>query len=222
MIYILEDDDNIRKLIVYTLQSHGFKCMDFSKPSQMWSALENHTPDLILLDIILPKEDGMSILKKLRENAKYKSILVIIITAKDTEDDMVKGLDSGADDYITKPFGMMNLISRINALLRRQENYTRRPKIIESGPFVIDISRHTVFLDTVELSLTLKEFDLLAVLIKNKGRVMSREELLNSVWNIDAEIESRTVDVHIRTLRQKLGRYENIIETIRGVGYVIN
>ncbi|MCR4938937.1 MAG: response regulator transcription factor [Treponemataceae bacterium] len=221
MIHILEDDGNIRKLIIYTLQSQNFQCCGFEKPSDFWTALEKEKPELLLLDIMLPEEDGISILKRIRSDDRYKSIPVIMLTAKDTEFDVVTGLDSGADDYVTKPFGMMSLVSRIKAVLRRYEKKGGEAKILTAGPLRIDISKHTVFADDTQIFLTVKEFDLLTLLVENKGHVLRREQLLNSVWNIDAEIESRTVDVHIRTLRQKLGKYEKQIETIRGVGYTI-
>ncbi len=219
MIYILEDDDNIRKLIVYTLRSQNFSCEGFALPSEFWKKMEAEEPKLILLDIMLPEEDGFSILKKIR--AEKRPVPVIMLTAKDTEFDVVAGLDAGADDYVTKPFGMMSLVSRIKAVLRRYEK-SSEPKILKAASVTIDISKHTVFVGDRQVFLTVKEFDLLAILISNRGHVQSREQLLNSVWNINADIESRTVDVHIRTLRQKLGETENIIQTVRGVGYVIN
>ena len=223
MIYLLEDDDSIRKLIDYSLKSQGFDCKSFSLPSDFWKNLEqeDQQPELILLDLMLPQEDGISILKKLRSSSQNSKIPVIILTAKDTEFDVVTGLDSGADDYITKPFGMMTLISRIKAVLRRYDgkSYQSKQKILEADKIKIDITRHTVFSDNKQVFLTVKEFDLLVLLIENRPNVLTREQLLDSIWKIDAEIESRTVDVHIRTLRQKLGDAGNIIETVRGVGY---
>ena len=223
MIYLLEDDDSIRKLIDYSLKSQGFDCKSFSLPSDFWKNLEqeDQQPELILLDLTLPQEDGISILKKLRSNNQTSKIPVIILTAKDTEFDVVTGLDSGADDYITKPFGMMTLISRIKAVLRRYDgkSYQSKQKILEADKIKIDITRHTVFSDNKQIFLTVKEFDLLVLLIENRPNVLTREQLLDSIWKIDADIESRTVDVHIRTLRQKLGDAGNIIETVRGVGY---
>lgn len=223
MIYLLEDDDSIRKLIDYSLKSQGFDCQSFSLPSDFWKNLEQEVqqPELILLDLMLPQEDGISILKKLRSNSQTSKIPVIILTAKDTEFDVVTGLDSGADDYITKPFGMMTLISRIKAVLRRYDGkaYQSKKKILEAGKIKIDITRHTVFSDDKQVFLTVKEFDLLVLLIENRPNVLTREQLLDSIWKIDADIESRTVDVHIRTLRQKLGDSEIIIETVRGIGY---
>ncbi len=222
MIYILEDDDNIRKLINYSLKSQGFEVQDFSLPSVFWSALQTKNPDLLLLDIMLPEEDGISILKKLRSNPKTSTIPVIMLTAKDSEYDVVTGLDSGADDYVTKPFGMMALVSRIKAVLRRYEKSDTHKELLEAGGIKIDENQHTVFAGNQQLFLTVKEFDLLVLLIKNRGNVLTREQLLESVWGLSSEIESRTVDVHIRTLRAKLGEYEKNIETIRGVGYKFN
>jgi len=222
MVYILEDDDNIRKLINYSLKSQGFEVQDFALPSAFWAALQTKNPDLLLLDIMLPEEDGISILKRLRSNPKTSTIPVIMLTAKDSEYDVVTGLDSGADDYVTKPFGMMALVSRIKAVLRRYEKSDSHKELLEAGGIKIDENQHTVFAGNQQLFLTVKEFDLLVLLIKNRGNVLTREQLLESVWGLSSEIESRTVDVHIRTLRAKLGEYEKNIETIRGVGYKFN
>ena len=222
MVYILEDDDNIRKLINYSLKSQGFEVQDFALPSAFWTALQTKNPDLLLLDIMLPEEDGISILKKLRSNPKTSTIPVIMLTAKDSEYDVVTGLDSGADDYVTKPFGMMALVSRIKAVLRRYEKSDSHKELLEAGGIKIDENQHTVFAGNQQLFLRVKEFDLLVLLIKNRGNVLTREHLLESVWGLSSEIESRTVDVHIRTLRAKLGKYEKNIETIRGVGYKFN
>lgn len=219
MIYILEDDDSIRKLIKYPLTSQGFQVEDFSLPSLFWAALEKQRPELLLLDIMLPEEDGISILKKLRVNPETSSIPVIMLTAKDSEYDVVIGLDAGADDYVTKPFGMMALVSRIKAVLRRYEKSDSKKELLEAGGIKLDENRHAVFAGAQQIFLTVKEFDLLLLLMKNQGNVLTREQLLNSVWDLSSDIESRTVDVHIRTLRSKLGDYENNIETIRGVGY---
>lgn len=219
MIFILEDDDSIRKLINYSLKSQGFEVQDFPLPSLFWQALETQTPDLLLLDIMLPEEDGISILKKLRFNPKTSTIPVIMLTAKDSEYDIVTGLDAGADDYVTKPFGMMALVSRIKAVLRRYEKSDSKKEVLEAGGITIDENQHTVFAGSQQIFLTVKEFDLLALLIKNRGNVLTREQLLESIWEVSTDIESRTVDVHIRTLRAKLGEYEKNIETIRGVGY---
>ena len=223
MIYLLEDDDSIRKLIDYSLKSQGFECDSFPLPSKFWTSMAEKKPELVLLDIMLPEEDGISILKKLRKNPETSQIPVIMLTAKDSEFDVVTGLDSGADDYITKPFGMMSLISRIKAVLRRYEKNKNSTdsKILSVQNVKVDINRHLVFKDEKQIFLTIKEFDLLVLLIENRGNVLTREQLLDSIWKIDADIESRTVDVHIRTLRQKLDD-ENLIETVRGIGYKIS
>ena len=213
---------NIRKLINYSLTSQDFEVKDFSLPSDFWSALEDRQPQLLLLDIMLPQEDGISILKKLRSNPKTSGIPVIMLTAKDSEYDIVTGLDAGADDYVTKPFGMMALVSRIKAVLRRYEKNNSQKELLQSGSLKIDENQHTVFNDNQQLFLTVKEFDLLVLLLKNRGNVLSREQLLEHIWDISTDVESRTVDVHIRTLRQKLGDAGNSIETIRGVGYKFN
>ncbi len=224
MIYLLEDDDSIRKLVDYTLKSQNYQTESFALPSEFWKAMEKK-PDLILLDIMLPEEDGISILKKLRANKETSGIPVIMLTAKDSEFDIVTGLDSGADDYVTKPFGMMALLSRIKAVLRRYEKNNAihsDAKELSIGNIRLNESSHTVFVGEKQIFLTVKEFDLLALLIENKGNVLTREQLLNSIWKIDADIESRTVDVHVRTLRQKIGDENGeIIETVRGIGYKI-
>ena len=171
---------------------------------------------------MLPEEDGISILKKIRQSPLLKSIPVIMLTAKDTEFDVVTGLDAGADDYVTKPFGMMALVSRIKAVLRRYEKTEEISEILEVNDLKIDITKHEVYVKDHQVFLTVKEFDLLVLLIQNRSKVMTREQLLDSVWKIDADIESRTVDVHIKTLRQKLETAGELIETIRGVGYKVN
>lgn len=225
MIFILEDDDNIRKLINYSLKSQGFEVQDFALPSAFWVALQTTRPDLLLLDRMLPEEDGISILKKLRSDSQTSSIPVIMLTAKDSEYDVVTGLDAGADDYVTKPFGMMALVSRIKAVLRRYEksnsltSLASQNEVLDACGIKIDENQHTVFAGNQQVFLTVKEFDLLVLLVKNRGNVLTREQLLESVWELSSAIESRTVDVHIRTLRSKLGDYEKNIETIRGVGY---
>lgn len=168
---------------------------------------------------MLPQEDGISILKKLRSNPKTSGIPVIMLTAKDSEYDVVTGLDAGADDYVTKPFGMLPLVSRIKAVLRRYEKTDSHKELLQAGDLKIDENQHTVFYSNQQIFLTVKEFDLLVLLIKNRGNVLTREQLLEYIWDISADVESRTVDVHIRTLRQKLGDAGNSIETIRGVGY---
>ena len=231
MIYLLEDDDNIRKLVTFALKSQGLDCQDFATPKEFWATFQKEKPDLTLLDIMLPQEDGISILKKIKNDPATSSIPVIMITARDTEFDMVNGLDAGADDYITKPFGMMALVARVKAVLRRYENTAPAKadsrgdpseSALKLGSISLDQNSHTVYIEKKQIFLTVKEFDLLALLIKNKENVLTREYLLNSIWNVEADVESRTIDVHVRTLRQKLGEWGDCIETIRGVGYKIS
>lgn len=227
MIFLLEDDDSIRKLLDYTLKTQGYDILSFAQPSEFWKTLKTSTqrPNLILLDIMLPQEDGISILKKLRQDEKTSKIPVIMLTARDSEFDVVNGLDSGADDYVTKPFGMMTLLSRIKAVLRRSEkNESKKEKSEFSVENIkVNTEKHTVFVGDRQIFLTLKEFDLLVILMKNRGNVLTRERLLDSIWKISTEIESRTVDVHIRTLRQKIGDDEGkILKTVRGIGYKID
>src|SRR3712207_828324 len=218
MIYYIEDDDNIRELVIYTLETTGLEARGFENSDTLWGALEEKIPDLILCDIMLPGEDGLSILKKLRQRPNTKNIPIIMVTAKGAEYDKVVGLDSGADDYVTKPFGMMELVSRIKALLRRTGRNNENDDI-EIAKVSLSAKRHEVSVDGNIVNLTLKEFDLLEILMKNKNIVLSRDQLLESIWGYDFGGETRTVDVHIRTLRQKLGDDGDIIETIRGVGY---
>ena len=219
MIYLLEDDDSIRDLVIYTLQSQGLEARGFPLPSAFWEAMAEHTPSLVLLDIMLPEEDGISVLKKLRSSARTSKLPVIMLTAKGTEYDKVLGLDAGADDYLAKPFGMMELLSRIRALLRRTE---READIYRCGVLTVDQTRHTVTVNGQEVVLTQKEFEVLCLLLKNRGQVLSRERLIEDVWGYAFTGESRTVDVHVRTLRQKLGEAGAYIETVRGYGYKIS
>ncbi len=218
MIYLLEDDDSIRDLVIYTLGSQGMEARGFARPSAFWEAMEEQTPSLVLLDIMLPEEDGISMLKKLRASAHTARLPIIMLTAKGTEYDKVLGLDAGADDYVTKPFGMMELLSRIRALLRRTE---RGDTLYRCGQLTVDPGSHTVLVGDQEVALTQKEFELLCLLLKNKGKVLSRERLIEDVWGYAFTGESRTVDVHVRTLRQKLGEAGACIETVRGYGYKI-
>lgn len=224
MIYILEDDDSIRKLVQYTLNSQKFETKGFSNTKDFWN--EKNIPDLFLLDIMLPDEDGFSVLKKLKSNDSTKKIPVIMLTAKSTEFDKVVGLDLGADDYIPKPFGLMELVARIKAVLRRYENSKNiQPveNILKIKNLTLNISSHQLYQqidnELKEIYLTAKEFDLLKLLFENRGIVLSRERLLELVWNMENDVETRTVDVHIRSLRSKLGENENLIQTVRGVGY---
>ena len=219
MIFVVEDDPNIRELVTYTLQSTGFDACGFENGSEFLKALsDGEKPELVLLDIMLPGEDGISILRKLRTRPDTRKIPVIMLTAKGTEYDKVVGLDSGADDYIPKPFGMMELVSRVRALLRRTEP-EQRADTCDAGPIHVDLNRHMVTVDGNAVTLTFKEFELLCYLMENKGMVLTRDQLLSKIWGYDFDGETRTVDVHIRTLRQKLGEASRCIETIRGVGY---
>ena len=220
MIYCVEDDDSIRELVVYTLESTGLKAYGFPEGSSFMEALASETPELVLLDIMLPGEDGIELLKKLKSSNKTKDIPVIMVTAKGTEYDKVIGLDSGADDYVTKPFGMMELVSRIKAVLRRSGRSSREEEMENSG-VRLNIKRHEVTVDGKPVALTLKEFELLERLMRNKNIVLTRDQLLGDIWGYDFDGETRTVDVHIRTLRQKLGDKGDLIETVRGVGYRI-
>ena len=218
MIYCVEDDDNIRELVIYTLETTGLKARGFADGSAFMEALAFDTPELILLDIMLPGDDGLELLKKLKSSSKTKGIPVIMVTAKGSEYDKVVGLDSGADDYVTKPFGMMELVSRIKAVLRRSGKVEDRMDMETSGVHV-DVKKHEVTVDGKEISLTLKEFELLEKLMRNQGIVLTRDQLLTEIWGYDFDGETRSVDVHIRTLRQKLGEKGEIIQTVRGVGY---
>ncbi len=219
MIYIVEDDMGIRELLVYTLNSSGYQTEGFSTPSLFWEAMEQATPQLILLDIMLPEEDGISILEKLRQNPPTCQLPIIMVTAKSAEYDKVKGLDSGADDYITKPFGMMELVARIKALLRRTQSETLSSPTLTYKGITIDVTARTITIQGAPVTVTLKEFELLHLFIKNPGKVYTREDLLEQIWGYTFEGESRTLDVHIRTLRQKLGDCGKHIETVRGIGY---
>lgn len=221
MIYCVEDDDNIRELVVYTLESTGLEAKGFAEGRSFLEALAFDTPELVLLDIMLPGEDGMQILRRLKSSSKTKDIPVIMVTAKGTEYDKVIGLDSGADDYVTKPFGMMELVSRIKAVLRRTGRTKTDTSELEINGVKMDLKKHEVTAEGKTIVLTLKEFELLEKLMKNQNIVLTRDQLLTDIWGYDFDGETRTVDVHIRTLRQKLGEYGTMIETIRGVGYRI-
>ncbi len=218
MIYLIEDDDSIRELVIYTLRSTGMDAQGFSLPSAFWRAMAVCKPELILLDIMLPEEDGLEILKKIRKDNGTKEIPVIMLTAKGSEYDQVIGLDCGADDYVAKPFGMMALVARIKAVLRRSEKPSEE-KVLKLGELIVDPTRHVVQADGKNVSLTLKEFELLCLLLDNPGVVFTRDQLLNQIWGYSFDGESRTVDVHVRHLRQKLGDCGKYIETIRGIGY---
>lgn len=218
MIFHVEDEQNIRDLVVFTLRMTGFEAEGFESGAELRRALEKTTPELILLDIMMPGEDGNAILRWLRANPRYRRIPVIMLTAKDTELDTVTGLDEGADDYIAKPFSMMELIARIKALLRRSKGDADQPDLLV-GKILLDSRAHRVLSGGQEVALTNKEFELLRFLMKNAGKAFDREQLLQAVWGTDYFGGSRTVDVHIQTLRQKLGLPGNQIETIYGLGY---
>lgn len=218
MIYLVEDDDSIRELVIYTLQTTGLPAKGFSCAREFWEAVKEELPSMALLDIMLPDEDGLSILRKLRDSRPTAKLPVIMLTAKGTEYDKVVGLNSGADDYIPKPFGMMELVARVKALLRRTEPETKSGSY-RLGSVFVDLGKHIVKVDGEMVSLTYKEFELLVFLMENEGIVLTRDQLLSKIWGYDFDGETRTVDVHIRTLRQKLGEASRYIETIRGVGY---
>ena len=218
MIYLLEDDDSIRKLIVYAFSSQGFEVLGMSTPEAFWQQMKQTTPELVLLDIMLPGEDGLSILNKLRQNAATASLPIIMLTAKNTEYDRVAGLNSGADDYISKPFGMMELIARVRAVLRRAEKSPVK-KEYQIGPLFLCPERHEILLNGEQLSLTFKEFSILCLLAENRGIVLTRTMLMDRVWGLEANHENRTLDVHIRTLRSKMKEAGRYIETVRGIGY---
>ncbi|MGN0711192.1 MAG: response regulator [Anaerovoracaceae bacterium] len=220
MIFCVEDDSSIRDLVLYTLKNTGFEAEGFCDGSELFRALHEKKPELILLDIMLPGISGMEILKKLKENKETADIPVIMLTAKGSEFDKVIGLDSGADDYVTKPFGMMELISRVKAVIRRTAPKAAENRLV-CGDISLDKEKHTVEVKGEVQQLTLKEFELLRVLMENKGIVLSRDALLERIWGYDFDGETRTVDVHIRTLRQKLGESGNAVETVRGVGYTV-
>ena len=220
MIYLVEDDASIRELVVYALNNSGFQAVGFDTPSAFWQALAKQTPELILLDIMLPEEDGLQMLRRLRQSPVTRRTPVIMLTAKGSEYDKVIGLEAGADDYIPKPFGMMELIARVKALLRRADD---RPadESYRAGCLTVCPERHLVEVEGRQVALTLKEFELLCMLLKNRNMVLTRDQLLNQIWGYSFDGENRTVDVHIRTLRQKLGPAGDVIETVRGVGYKI-
>ena len=221
-IYYVEDDTSIRELVLYALKTAEFQVMGFENAASFYKRMKEQQPDLILLDIMLPDEDGVSILKKLKSRPDTENIPVIMMTAKSSEYDKVLGLDSGADDYITKPFGVMELISRVKAVIRRSDRSKGSAgEVLKIGELVLDEQKHEVYARGQEVSLTFKEFELLSYLMKNRGLVLSRDKIINTIWNYEYEGESRTVDVHIGSLRQKLGTCGDFIKTIRGIGYKI-
>ncbi len=220
MIYLLEDDDSIRKLVLYGLDSQGFQAKGFALPSEFWRAMDAEMPELVLLDIMLPEEDGLSILRKLRARPATKRLPIIMLTAKNSEYDRVIGLDHGADDFVSKPFSMLELIARIRAVLRRAEPAQANGDF-SLGLLFVSPDRHEVKVGGKDVTLTNKEFELLCLLLRNKGIVLTRATLMDRVWGFESERENRTLDVHIRTLRVKLGEAGSYIETVRGIGYKI-
>lgn len=219
MIFCVEDDAGIRDLMIYTLNASGFRAVGFENAKEFYTALADTVPELIMLDIMLPGEDGISILKRLKADARTADIPVIMATAKGNEYDKVIGLDLGADDYLAKPFGMMEMASRVRAVLRRSGRAAEKPQLIRVGSLEMDLNEHSVTADGIRVQLTLKEFELLHTFMTNPGRAFTREQLLSSVWCEDFLGETRTVDVHVGTLRQKLGGCGKYIRTVRGVGY---
>lgn len=219
MIYFVEDDANIRKLVSYALNSNGYEAKGFESATEFREALKEGVPELILLDIMLPGEDGLELLGEIRCKESTKNIPVIMVTAKTSEYDKVIGLDSGADDYISKPFGMMELISRIKAVLRRYSAPEDKDKEYTVGRLYVNPDKHIIKVGDEDVTLSLKEYELLVCLLENMGRVLTRDVLLNKIWGYSFDGESRTVDVHIRKLRQKLGEVGDYIETVKGIGY---
>jgi len=219
MIFCVEDDAGIRDLMIYTLNASGFRAVGFENAKEFYTALADTVPELIMLDIMLPGEDGISILKRLKADARTADIPVIMATAKGNEYDKVIGLDLGADDYLAKPFGMMEMASRVRAVLRRSGRAAEKQQLIRVGGLEMNLGEHIVTADGIRIQLTLKEFELLRTFMTSPGRAFTREQLLSSVWSEDFLGETRTVDVHVGTLRQKLGACGKYIRTVRGVGY---
>ena len=219
MIFCVEDDAGIRDLMIYTLNASGFRAVGFENAKEFYMALADTVPELIMLDIMLPGEDGISILKRLKADARTADIPVIMATAKGNEYDKVIGLDLGADDYLAKPFGMMEMASRVRAVLRRSGRAAEKQQLIRVGGLEMNLGEHIVTADGIRIQLTLKEFELLRTFMTSPGRAFTREQLLTSVWSEDFLGETRTVDVHVGTLRQKLGACGKYIRTVRGVGY---
>lgn len=223
MIYLVEDDADIRELVTYALGTQSLEAQGFARPSEFWKALRDELPELVLLDIMLPEEDGLSILKKLRDAPDTRDLPVIMLTAKNSEYDKVRGLDLGADDYVQKPFGIMELVSRVRALLRRSApKHDTTGGELRLGSLTVSPEGRSATVDGKPVSLSLKEFELLRLLMENRGRVLTRTTLLDTVWGYEFDGETRTVDVHVRNLRRKLGICGELITTVRGVGYKIN
>ena len=226
MVFILEDDESIRNLMLYTLNAAGLAAAGFPDSVPFWAAVKGQPPSLILLDIMLPGEDGISVLKKLRAGKETADIPVIMATAKGSEYDKVLGLDLGADDYLAKPFGMLEMVSRVKAVLRRTERSSSQndpvvPEVLSAGGLEVNTASHTVTVHGERIQLTLKEYELLRTLLREPDRVFTRDELLTDIWETEFSGETRTVDVHVRTLRAKLGPCGDMIKTVRGVGYLL-
>lgn len=220
LIYIVEDDVNIREIETYALKNSGYEVESFESGEEFYEAMKRKIPDAVLLDVMLPNEDGLSILRNLRADSKSAGIPIMMVTAKTAEMDKVKGLDEGADDYITKPFGIMELVSRVKALLRRASQGAKSNEIL-FGSVALNVDKHCVSVENQPCELTYKEFELLRYLMENQGIVLSRDKIMERVWGFDYEGETRTVDMHIKTLRQKLGEAGSIIKTVRNVGYKV-
>jgi len=217
-IYLLEDDEGIRELVLYALKTQ-FAASGYARPSDFWAAMKKNLPDLALLDIMLPEQDGVSILNRMRADGKTKNIPVIMLTAKTNEYDRVQSLDSGADDYITKPFSVLELVSRVKAVLRRSAVQDTAANMVTIGQVTLDADKHTITAGSENIALTYKEFELLKLLMLNQGIVFDRDQIMRQIWESDFEGETRTIDMHIKTLRRKLGANGNIIKTVRGIGY---
>ena len=218
MIWCVEDDAGIRDIEIYALNSAGFETRGFEDGLSFWEALKNEKPELIVLDVMLPGMDGIELLTKMKESVEYSAIPVILATAKGQEYDRIRGLDLGADDYIVKPFSIMEMVSRVKAVLRRSQPQ-RVSKLLKTGGLVVNLDEHTVAADGSRIQLTYKEFELLRMFLSHPGMVYTREQLFSQVWKMDYMGDSRTLDAHIRTLRQKLDGYGKMIETVRNVGY---
>ena len=224
LIYVIEDDENIRSLIKIALEGYSYTVMDFETAEESLTAVNEKIPNLIIYDIMLPKMSGTEAVTKLKENNKFKKIPIIMLTAKDSEADKIKGLDNGADDYITKPFGIMELMARIRSVLRRSEysNDNDGKRELNFEFIKLNLNTREVFVENDIVTLTFKEFEMLKFFILNKNRIISRNEFLNEIWGYEYTGESRTVDIHIKTLRQKLGKAGGYIKTSRGTGYILN
>lgn len=222
MIYLLEDDESIRELVCYSLEKTGFSACGFSSAAEFYEAVSAQLPELVLLDVMLPGEDGLSVLARLRASKDTAELPVIMLTAKGTEFDKVTALDAGADDYVVKPFGVMELVARVRAVLRRTMRDDGEDAVYSAGDLTLSVAKHEVTVRGSAVALTYKEFELLALLFAERGKVMTRDRILRKIWGYEFDGENRTVDVHIRTLRHKLGEAGDIIETVRGIGYKIN